>query len=218
MKNLFLKSLIMFLIIVAYGCQLNDVDSTEPETLFKTTPISDKRTSLMVSNWLDQKSIQNSFRIGSTTSLTFNFDDLSQTIQRDSEIKTIVAKQVGYDESASVNYSLGFYELNNEIAQALIVKIDNRKAGFKLIEYYDLDSNIKAAVELNLNTKATTIINLKNVNNGKTMCGQAVADCIGDTYTNQGWLSVALVVGSVFYPGVTLSVAAACTVQKCAIE
>lgn len=41
-------------------------------------------------------------------------------------------------------------------------------------------------------------------------CGQIVSDCIADFYTNQGWLSVGLFLGTIVAPEIGVGIVAGC--------
>jgi len=94
------------------------------------------------------------------------------------------------DSSAIVNY--------------LIVKTTTISESYKTLAYFT--SNNALIFEVGINTSTGTVEMLAT--------GQQVADCITDFYSNQGWLSVGLWVGTLFDPGIGACVASACIVGQ----
>jgi hypothetical protein len=56
------------------------------------------------------------------------------------------------------------------------------------------------------------------VTNGNPPCGQKVADCLADKYTNHGWLSVANTVFTGFFPWFAVAMTAGCTIKQCIVN
>jgi len=54
--------------------------------------------------------------------------------------------------------------------------------------------------------------------NASTGCGQAVANCMADAYTNHGWVSVWMTVQTAFIPHTAVAVAATCAVHMCILK
>lgn len=73
---------------------------------------------------------------------------------------------------------------------------------FKTLEYYQ-NGQLQFAVDIN--TENNTIAFRRT--------GQQVADCINRYYTQSGWLSVGLWLGTLFDPGIGVCVATACAVN-----
>ena len=46
-------------------------------------------------------------------------------------------------------------------------------------------------------------------------CGQGTANCIGDAYSNHGWVSVFAVAVSNYLPHTLLAIIGACAVKNC---
>ena len=64
-----------------------------------------------------------------------------------------------------------------------------------------------------MSLKKLTIEEMEQIEGGS--CGQAVADCITDAYSNHGWVSVWAWVQSVALPPTAYYIAAACTAKNC---
>lgn len=106
--------------------------------------------------------------------------------------------------SENITKALGFYRKDGIIVNALEVEIDNTIPSESKLIYRD-KNNIIFSLKLN-----NGVFELENP--VTRSYGQKVMDCITDHYSQKGWLSVALWVGTAFYPGVALSVAGACAV------
>jgi hypothetical protein len=81
------------------------------------------------------------------------------------------------------------------------------------INYYSI--NMKLLYSLEVNNFEQALITKYEYHNPNVRCGQAVADCLGDAYSNHGWISVWAVVQTAFLPVTAAGLAAACAAKVC---
>ncbi len=148
----------------------------------------------------------------SLDNVKFNYDDLLLVSIPESSVNTIVANQEDYDECNTINYGIGFFEEDNEIKSALIVKTEILSENIKQIDYFNTDNELLMSIELDAENETSAIIyqkegaNLKSANS----TGQDVMDCVTDIYSNKGWVSVWTWVQTAFIPATAVAAVAAC--------
>ena len=97
----------------------------------------------------------------------------------------------------------------------MVVKAYNDRSR---IEYFDLIENRVTEIFSNNNTYTA---NNREVDLGSTVagrgfgCGNCVANCISDAYTNHGWASGWAFVQSIFLPSTGVAIAIGCAVKCC---
>lgn len=91
----------------------------------------------------------------------------------------------------------------------------------QFLKYYDLTENLLTTINnyaLSSYTFSTVTSNIAPSGVSPLArggCGQAVANCMGDLYTNRGWLSVWAFVQTAFIPETAVVVAATCAWHNC---
>lgn len=128
----------------------------------------------------------------------------SMYIVKDENLGNIDVIVVEKKIEENVVRALGFYRKDGVIVNALEVEVDNTIPSESKLTYRD-GNNMMFSLKLK-----DGVFELESpVTRGY---GQDVMDCITDHYSKKGWMSVALWVGTAFYPGVALSVTGACAV------
>ncbi len=210
--------LLVVLLALAIGCTEDD---QALKSKFETKKVTDVTTKSMITDWYQSNlpSSQTKARIGNEE-IVFDFDNLTVTTQSDNSIKTYVANSIDYSDNSEVNYSLGIYQDGENPTNALILKTVKESNNFNLIEYYSLSGILITSVRVNSDTKSTEIVYVRDGSStsGRVACGNATAQCIANTYTNEGWLSVGLFVLTAINPAVSLSVAGACAAYECVVK
>ena len=94
-----------------------------------------------------------------------------------------------------------------------LIVSSNNSNGIKSFEYRDKSGNLIVTLDIDLETG--DIIKKRITSLGKTNCGQAVADCLTDNYTKQGWASVVGWGITLFQPWFGVAMIAGCTGIVC---
>ena len=74
---------------------------------------------------------------------------------------------------------------------------------------------MKQLCSLEVNNNEKSLITKYQYSNPYARCGQNVADCLGDAYTNHGWISVWDVVQTAFILATAAVLAIGCAAKNC---
>jgi UDP-N-acetylmuramyl tripeptide synthase len=98
-------------------------------------------------------------------------------------------------------------------AQPVLVEvITDKETSAQTVQYFNYVANTLTSVtEGPKGVTATTTA----IAGRLKPCGDAVASCITDAYTNHGWISVWATVQSAFLPETTAAIAVACVLHNC---
>ncbi len=96
----------------------------------------------------------------------------------------------------------------------MIVKTTKTSNNIYRIDYFNEDMKLIHTIELDLESESISSCNKYN-SNVKKPCGQKVANCLDDVYSNHGWISVWAFVQTAFIPPTGVALAVACAVEKC---
>lgn len=199
---LFLTSLILF-----SSCSTNEqIDEIDNSAILQKK-IENKN---LISKFIK---LQNSAFAGKD-SFDIEFDNnniYEVSIDGNSE-SIIMANQIGFNEENTVNYGIGAAITENGFANPLIIKTVKNSNNIFTIEYFNNEMQLISTIELNSETET---INISNNRIASLKCGQAVADCLDDVYSNHGWVSVWAFVQTAFIPATGLALAAACAADEC---
>lgn len=143
----------------------------------------------------------------------FDYDNAKIVLDKESNGKVLVARQKNYDSKTN-NLSLGLYLDNNDnVLSYFIVKNDKINNEYDKISYLDYDNNV--LTEVYLNKKTNTFESPQQKISSRRGCGQAVANCVSNAYSEQGWKSVGLFIVTAFQPEISLVVAGLCAGKNC---
>ena len=174
----------------------------EDDMPFKISKVLDKE--IKSSIFLN---FNNSFDKKNTNSSDFNFNDIIGVIDENTG-------DISYSVSSfnNENIKLGVYPTLDGKYNFLIVSSNNSN-GIKSFEYRDKNGNLVVTLDVDIETG--DIIEKRLTSLGKTNCGQAVADCLSDNYTQQGWASVVGWGITLFQPWFGVAMIAGCTGIVC---
>lgn len=140
--------------------------------------------------------------------IEFDTQNIYEVGLTESSPKVLIANQVGFDECNESNYGLAnAVDENGDLGTPTIVETKKLEDNIRIINYYDHSYDLLISLELNSNSEKIEVL-YKQASLKST--GQDVADCIGDVYTNHGWVSVWTWVQSAFIPETVVAIAAAC--------
>lgn len=91
------------------------------------------------------------------------------------------------------------------VVDYMIVKTTTISDTHKILSYYNSSQVLLYEVEINTVTGTVDM---------RIATGQQVMDCITYFYSNAGWVSVGLTIGTMFDHGIGVSVAAACAIGQ----
>ena len=142
----------------------------------------------------------------------FDFTNLYITSYIDNDSNFISARVINNNSQKNTNINF-VVNSNNEIFDLFFTDVETLSENKKIIKHYDIYNNLRFSYAVDVDGKSITtannIVNYEYRTNARG-CGQAVMDCITDNYSNHGWSSVALWIGSAIFPEVIVGVAAVC--------
>lgn len=191
----------LFLFVSCNGSELNSSEQSIIEN-FKTRIIKDSNLSSNLNNLFNTKFSNKN------TNTTFNFDKIT-------EVEDINTGDICYmiDSNDKETVKLGAYPKGENEFNLLIVEYltngDNKN-----ILYKKTNGNLMLKVSVNTKTEQITFSSFKSKNLLRG-CGEDVADCVSDAYSNHGWKSVASWVITGFYPAFGVGIALGCTAREC---
>lgn len=145
--------------------------------------------------------------------ITFDYDNIKLvTNEETTNNQILVVRQKGYDfDKNEVNYALSFTEdEKGDIYNVMVLKTTSINDDEKRLEYFDTDDVLLLSVDGNI-SKDTVKVNYVIQNDTSRLCsGQQTMNCLSNAYTNHGWASLGLTIGSIFYPELTIIVAGGC--------
>ena len=212
MKNFFIFLLILSIPFVS--CQEDvTIDTPEINSAPDGLNITTINNSTLLSKLNNSYSLINKTK--STNSIIYDFSTAQKTIKDDGSLNILIVK--GYSAEDNHDYYLGFEENENTYNPTSVIRRICLSENLYRIDYFTPSMKLYLSVKVNVVTKLSTIefIDEVLIETGKTKAsGQDVMDCITGFYSEEGWLSVALWVGTAFYPPVALSVAGSCVVTE----
>ncbi|MCB9045090.1 MAG: hypothetical protein H6550_03005 [Chitinophagales bacterium] len=211
--------ILLFTTVGLYSCkknnQISKVETVNQKALateedgygpFETTSVTNPTTVTDVNTYISNNvsSIQHDNN-GVLETVIFNTQDLSLTTGYDLSVSTYYAYST--NSFGNIQYALAVI-YNSELSaytDYMILKINNISSTYKEIEFYNSSNNLMYTIEWDqANNEARAV----------APSGQNVMDCITDFYTNRGWVSVGLWLGTLVDPGIGGCVAAACAIGE----
>ncbi|WP_146064336.1 hypothetical protein [Algoriphagus boritolerans] len=148
------------------------------------------------------------------SSATFNNNEVFELEIRESGERLLVLNQDGFGEERQSNYGLVVPILNGELGDFMFIqtlKLDN---GQLEINYFSKNHKLVSSISLDPKSEAI-LVNSGPDPNARLLCGEGVAGCIADAYTNHGWISVWAFVQTAFIPATAAGIAAGCAYLNC---
>jgi hypothetical protein len=201
--------IIVLIAIFLFSCS----DDNEEEKVIKNDNyIISKVTDKTIIDQLKsecENSVKSSF-----SDLILDYSDIEKT--EDKENGFIVYTVKAYNHRTNTDFWVAFIQEEGEyLVYSIIQKIFH---GDNVHEINYFNSKFQPILSVNVNMdkleSTVTYINEDHFSYKLTKAtyGDDVIDCITAHYSKKGWLSVGLFVATAFYPGVAVSVTAACAV------
>jgi hypothetical protein len=148
--------------------------------------------------------------------VTFNNEEVFELIVKDDGSRVLVLNQDEFSEENSSNYGLIASVEGGKIGDFMFIQTRRLKDGRLSIDYFSKNLIRLSNVTLDPSKKSFEFgeTNSDKIN-GKILCGEGVAGCIADAYTNHGWISVWAFVQTAFIPATAAGIAAGCAYVNC---
>lgn len=198
----------LLLIVAIFGivsCETGDQNSTEKQSVNVKSDIG---------KVYREKILQYEYSQGSNAARISITDQTNGTkLVEDSEVPgyhAVTVRAVNYNPSDFETKAYYFDEKDEIYAVSILHAVKNASTNKTTIDMYDENYNYLLTTTMN-NTNSTLLVTNSRAKN----CGQLVADCLSDMYTNNGWDSVGLSVLSAFFPEAIVAAALICIKRKC---
>ena len=153
--------------------------------------------------------------MSSKQSNDYNFDNSSQITIDNSKIKAISVPQnisENYPIQRRKSYVLDEY---NNIVTYSISETEYLNKNKVEVKYFDKNGFTLSHYIIDKNSEKVDFLSSNNFAKGAEKgCGQAIIDCMGDKYTNNGWDSIFLTIGTAFLPEIAVGVAVVCAYES----
>ncbi|MBS1776442.1 MAG: hypothetical protein JSS64_09210 [Bacteroidetes bacterium] len=136
--------------------------------------------------------------------VSFDLTKLYQTKGEGSTITTYYVKSTNQFDSVEFALAPIYNSDSSKITSYMVVKTTILSDNVKRIDYLGNNDQIVYSIEVNLIDQTVQLLK----------AGQATMNCITDFYSNHGWVSVGLWVGTLLDSGIGVTVAAACAVGQ----
>lgn len=127
-----------------------------------------------------------------------------------------IAYSVSYiGSNSNIKYAFTLTYNDGVFSKPMLVKANIDRSS---ISYFDLAENKSVTIEENNGNYYANVNDVDFGNqsqNRNSGCGQCVANCIADAYTNHGWASVWATLQSIFVPATGVGIAIGCTGRCC---
>lgn len=200
-------SIIIASVFLFVSCDSNESIELEVQKEYKTTSIKNSKLSNNLNDLFSSK-----YAKKDSNSSNFDFENVY-------EVENTETGEISYmlNSDNDEKIKLGVYPKDNGEYSFLIVEyVDNGEN--KDILYKSTSGETLIIVSANSNTQEVSVI----YPNGKVAsklasrsCGDLVAKCLSDSYTNRGWTSVGLWIITGFYPAFGIGAAAGCAAAVC---
>lgn len=206
----------LFAFILA-SCSDNSIESNETD-LTESQKFGDMSISKIVGNDLKSKiQVYKPVDLNNRNSETsqFDFDNPSLITYDDSDLITITVPETNSNSNTSVRNMAFIFNNDNNIVGNYV--LDMNKLTDSKVEVINYNENGSVRSHYIIDTDLGEINFLASDQNRSLYnrgCGQEVADCITDKYSNNGWDSVALWIGTAFFPEVIVGVTVICVYES----
>ena len=146
--------------------------------------------------------------------ISFQNEDVFELEIQETGEKFLLLNQDGFKESNSSNYGFAVSIKDNVFGEISLVQTERAIDGKLIINYFSKYMQLVSSVELNPELKSFSFKS-GSKENLRLMCGDAVAGCLADAYTNHGWVSVWAFVQTAFIPATALGLTAGCAALNC---
>lgn len=156
--------------------------------------------------------VKQSSGIPSFTRSDFDFINVTKCQVKNEKGTAISAKYIGPISETGTTYNFMIFESGGVYQKSMIGKTYEDRSG---ISYFDPLNNRKLIIQKEGSGFTYTISPLAKDNSGKEGCGQAVAECINDAYSNHGWASVFLTLSTLVFWHSGAGIVAGCIAKNC---
>ncbi|MGV9003446.1 hypothetical protein [Flavobacterium sp.] len=146
-----------------------------------------------------------------TVQYDFNNTMLVENIN--SDVYAITAKELNNNENA-YNTKVFLLKSNNSLYSTITLRTIKEGENVKIAEFYNENNELALTATYDQENISLSFFGSEIVL-AKQGCGDAVAACVSDEYSNHGWDSVALGVISAFFPEAIIAVTILCIKKKC---
>ena len=193
------------LFLTAISCQKDDVEL-----------VNEKRDNISVSNnsidYFTAKVIQYKSQ-NSANKISVSSDTKTVNVVEDSNLPgyhAVTEKLINYDPSDFETTAYYFDDKDNVYAVAILHSVVDSATNTTKIDLYDESRNYLLTTTMKNSDHTLQVTGSKN-----QKCGQLVATCLSDMYTNNGWDSVGLSILSAFFPEAIVAATIICIKRKC---
>ncbi|MFO7874325.1 MAG: hypothetical protein R6U62_07565 [Bacteroidales bacterium] len=193
------------------GCDKADISTSldeQPEGKLIIENLLDQNLKDQVEKWQKEKQgLLGSKNAHEFHNVTFDFTNLKVSYIDNHSDTTIVANQISTGKDGDIEYGLSFAVDEGDITGAMIIGTEQAAGEEKIIHHYDMYGN--PVVSITFDEQDETFV-FNNNQGGTKSWGQDTMDCITDTYTNNGWVSVWAWVQTAFIPATGAAIAGYC--------
>lgn len=208
MKNLLFLMFAATLAISLFSCTEEDFNLNN--TISKEIVQNEIEDEVLINNFINLQRLKLDFQL--SNNITFDNNKIYEVSTSDDSGSMIMANQVGFDEDNAVNYAVSAALRDDGMSDLLIVKTSRVSDHIYDIQYLNSSFELISNIQLNSDTETIEVFNVDFIGRG---CGQDVADCLQDSYSNHGWISVWAVVQTGFIPGTAVVLSLGCAMKNC---
>lgn len=211
MKKVFKLFSIPLIILLLTSCSKDSESSHKIDSKFLVEKNYNEKYLAKIDSYLNEKS--SLLRSGEI--IQFDYDNTSFVQnQENTNYFSITAREINYNENDFYTISFLFDE-NSDIFRSYILKTVKVDDFINEVSFYNAEDNsYQFKVIFNKNENVVQIES-DDINSKTKSCGQQIADCVSDAYTNDGWASVGLGILTAFVPETAVAAVLVCASQSC---
>jgi hypothetical protein len=210
MKKIYFVFSIFIAVIMSCQVEEKPVDNLLEEPLF----ILKKLDNNVLLNSFNKLKNENFSSFRKLDGISFQNEDVFELEIQETGEKFLLLNQDGFKESNSSNFGFAVSIKDKVLGEITLVQTERAIDGKLIINYFSKSMQLVSSVEMNPELKSFSFIS-GSKENSRLLCGDGVAGCIADAYTNHGWVSVWAFVQTGFIPATGLALAAACAALNC---
>lgn len=204
---------LIFLSVITFSCENDNtnIESHVEQQKFGEITLTKSIDSKLINQVLNY----NINTLNTKQTYDYDFDNSSQITIDNSTIKAISVPQ-----NISGNYPIQrrksyVLDEHNDIVRYFTSETKYLSNNKVEVKYFDINGLILSHFIIDKNSKEVDFLSSNNFGKNKEKsCGQAIIDCMGDKYTNNGWDSVFLTIGTAFLPEIAVGVAVVCVYES----
>jgi hypothetical protein len=172
------------------------------ETFYQTRKVNDEK---------EMESIRNFASHLKGVNQEYDFNNINIISQKENpKTELIVVNSNNFNNENSSNKALLISYVDKEFGNNFFIETNTLEKSKKEFSYFDANNSLLYSA--NFDSEKEIMSTSFSLQRG---CGQAVADCMNDVYTNHGWVSVWALVQSAFIPQTIVAFAIVCTAKNC---